>query len=96
MGDISIGDTVLVQMTVLDVDDYSDYYYVRFQETATGQWVDAEYVQPLSGKVGHWMQRPGSMFITCDCCYCSFVENGQGWEYCPKCGAKMEEGSEEP
>ena len=86
--EIHKGDTVLVKMKVEEIGDYCDDYLLSFPDGSIARWMDEEYIQPLSGKRGHW-ERNTKNFITCTCCYRTFVDNGQNWNYCPICGTMM-------
>lgn len=44
-------------------------------------------------KKGKWIGKPiaGYSTVRCSCCEEVFLENEGKWNYCPNCGAKMEE-----
>ena len=88
MTEIKQGDTVWVKMQVERVNDFG--CTVQTMDSGKAVWTSEEYVQPLSGKHGYWMKKPGSSFMTCTCCMRTFADIGQNWDYCPKCGYPMD------
>lgn len=50
--------------------------------------VDAEPVRH-----GYWNGKPvcGHCTVHCSCCRDAFLDNAGRWNYCPNCGAKMDE-----
>ncbi len=44
---------------------------------------------------GRWIEQEKYTFgVLCDCSICDnrILDNGHSWNYCPNCGAKMDEG----
>lgn len=48
-------------------------------------------------KHGRWIGKPiaGYSTVRCSVCKETFAENMGRWNYCPSCGARMDEGSED-
>lgn len=88
MAEIKPGDTVWVKMRVLETSNFG--CTVRAMDTEKAFWTDEEYIQPLAGKRGYWTKKQGSSFMTCTCCLRTFVDIGNNWDYCPKCGCPMD------
>lgn len=62
--------------------------YRVFEETITlAPRVDAV-------KHGHWIEASYPLF-TCSECGATYQDNGYGYNYCPNCGAKMDEVEDE-
>lgn len=47
---------------------------------------------PTVEKHGHWIGKPiaGYSLVRCSVCF-AFANNIERWNYCPNCGAKMDE-----
>ena len=75
-------------------------YWIAMQETKTGfiekrgYFVDADDIKALPSvqpeqKIGHWIPR-NSFLLRYKCSECE--RESEEYNYCPNCGAKMEEG----
>ena len=63
--------------------------YKVFEDAITlAPRVDAEPVRH-----GHWIEAKYPLFI-CSECGATYQDNGYGYNYCPHCGAKMDESKE--
>ena len=52
---------------------------------------DAPTVDAVPVKHGHWIKDNKRMVYQCSVCHGSFQEIGYGFNFCPECGAKMDE-----
>lgn len=52
--------------------------------------------QPVQLKHGYWKGKPIAGYSTVRCSECGrvFMENSGKWNYCPNCGARMDEEKE--
>lgn len=78
----------------------TDYYHIRtpIQQLALKEalarvpTIDAELARH-----GKWIGKPigGYSTVRCSVCRDVFLENNGKWEYCPHCGARMDEMNDE-
>lgn len=73
-------------------DDYTDGFEECMEAVENAETIDPETLRPM----GRWEPRTDVVgFVRCSVCHdCNVYDDwadGKKWNYCPNCGAKMEE-----
>ena len=87
-------------MKLVDVDEVykvlADYYHLRTEIQHKALKEAIERIPTVEAKPirhGRWKGKPIAGYSTVKCSECGYVfmENSGKWNYCPNCGAKMDE-----
>ena len=68
-------------------DDGRKICYVQAEDIDKAPTIDPESLRP----VGRWQKKPGCTYTAYECSVCHNFAIAGGTEYCPHCGAKMED-----
>lgn len=70
----------------------AEHNFKAMEETVNQQAENFQKLLAEERKHGHWIGKPiaGYSMVRCSVCF-AFANNIERWNYCPNCGAKMDE-----
>lgn len=70
----------------------AEHNFKAMEETVNQQAENFKRLLAEERKHGHWIGKPiaGYSMVRCSVCF-AFANNIERWNYCPNCGAKMDE-----
>ena len=90
-----LADSTLMGMTKKEIIEQlriAEHNHRAMQETVNQQAENFIKLLAEERKHGHWIGKPiaGYSMVRCSVCF-AFANNIERWNYCPNCGAKMDE-----
>ena len=90
-----LADSTLLRMTKKEIIEQlrtAEHNFKAMEETVNQQAENFQKLLAEERKHGHWIGKPiaGYSMVRCSVCF-AFANNIERWNYCPNCGAKMEE-----
>lgn len=91
-----LADSTLMAMTKKEIIEQlriAENNYQAVKETVNQQAENFIKLLAEERKHGHWIGKPiaGYATVRCSVCKSKFTKNTGQWDYCPKCGAVMNE-----
>ena len=88
-------DSTLMSMTKKEIIEQlriAEHNFKAMEETVNQQAENFIKLLAEERKHGHWIGKPiaGYSMVRCSVCF-AFANNIERWNYCPNCGAKMDE-----
>lgn len=88
-------DSTLMGMTKKEIIEQlriAEHNFKAMEETVNQQAENFKKLLAEERKHGHWIGKPiaGYSMVRCSVCF-AFANNIERWNYCPNCGAKMDE-----
>lgn len=90
-----LADSTLMDMTKKEIIEQlriAEHNFRAMEETVNQQAENFKKLLAEERKHGHWIGKPiaGYSMVRCSVCF-AFANNIERWNYCPNCGAKMDE-----
>ena len=90
-----LADSTLMGMTKKEIIEQlriAEHNFKAMEETVNQQAENFKKLLAEERKHGHWIGKPiaGYSMVRCSVCF-AFANNIERWNYCPNCGAKMDE-----
>lgn len=90
-----LADSTLMRMTKKEIIEQlriAEHNFRAMEETVNQQAENCIKLLEEERKHGHWIGKPiaGYSMVRCSVCF-AFANNIERWNYCPNCGAKMDE-----
>lgn len=90
-----LADSTLMGMTKKEIIEQlriAEHNFRAMEETVNQQAENFIKLLAEERKHGHWIGKPiaGYSMVRCSVCF-AFANNIERWNYCPNCGAKMDE-----
>ena len=90
-----LADSTLMRMTKKEIIEQlriAEHNFKAMEETVNQQAENCKKLLAEERKHGHWIGKPiaGYSMVRCSVCF-AFANNIERWNYCPNCGAKMDE-----
>ena len=90
-----LADSTLMRMTKKEIIEQlrtAEHNFKAMEETVNQQAENFQKLLAEERKHGHWIGKPiaGYSMVRCSVCF-AFANNIERWNYCPNCGAKMDE-----
>lgn len=90
-----LADSTLMRMTKKEIIEQlriAEHNFKAMEETVNQQAENFKKLLAEERKHGHWIGKPiaGYSMVRCSVCF-AFANNIERWNYCPNCGAKMDE-----
>lgn len=90
-----LADSTLMRMTKKEIIEQlriAEHNFKAMEETVNQQAENVIKLFAEERKHGHWIGKPiaGYSMVRCSVCF-AFANNIERWNYCPICGAKMDE-----
>lgn len=90
-----LADSTLMSMTKKEIIEQlrtAEHNFKAMEETVNQQAENFIRLLAEERKHGHWIGKPIAGYSMVRCSVCSaFANNIERWNYCPNCGAKMDE-----
>ena len=91
-----LADSTLMRMTKKEIIEQlriAEHNFRAMEETVNQQAENFIKLLAEERKHGHWIGKPiaGYGTVRCSVCKSKFINNAGQWNYCPSCGATMDE-----